>query len=271
MILADIHTHSSFSGDSDEPMENMVKEAISQNLKVLCITEHMDFDFPPNEIDPLNMFILDTDSYLKQLTLLKDKYRDSIELLFGVELGLQPHLAKRLSEYVKSYAFDFIIGSEHVTDRKDPYYPAFFEGRSEYDAYCSYFSDIITNLKSFNDFDTLGHMDYVVRYGPNTNLNYSYSRYSDYLDEILKLLITNEIGLEVNSGGYKYNLGEPNPCKDIIRRYKELGGEIITIGSDAHDTSRITSDFDKIETLLKSCGFNHYSIFKNRKVYNYKF
>lgn len=266
MITADIHTHTSFSGDSTEPMESMIEAAIKTGLTTICFTEHMDMDYPVCPQCPEGTFLLNTDAYHKCYLELADKYKSSdIDILFGVELGLQPHLAPIHSEYVKSYPFDFIIGSEHTTNKKDPYYPQFYEGRSEYDAYCEYFCDIMSNLNVFCNIDTLGHLDYVVRYGPNKNKNFTYSKYSDCIDSILRFLVGHGIGLEINSSGYKYNLGEPNPGRDILMRYRELGGEILTIGSDAHDISRLHADFDKVNDLAIDCGFKYYCVFKNRK------
>lgn len=268
MITADIHMHSSFSGDSNEPAENMIESAIKKGFKTICFTEHMDMDFPPNDEDKENIFLLDTDSYYSKFCDLKEKYtikNPDFNILFGVELGLQPHLASTHKDYIKDYPFDFIIGSEHTTNRKDPYYPSFFEGKSEYEAYTEYFTDIVTNIDAFSDFNSLGHLDYVVRYGPNKNNDYSYSKYSDVLDTILKRLIDNGIALEINTGGYKYGLGNPNPSGDILKRYKELGGELITVGSDAHDISRIGADFNLANDLLTNIGFKYYCVYKNRK------
>lgn len=281
MIRADFHLHSSFSGDSIEEMENHILTALTRGFNTLCITEHMDLDYPVSADTPKDLFKLDTDSYYHKYCELRDKYRPTdtlyntssshINLLFGVELGLQPHLASIHSEYISKYPFDFIIGSEHVTNGKDPYYPYFYEGRSEKEAYTEYFEDILTNLKAFDDIDTFGHLDYVVRYGPNKNKNYTYSEYADYIDPILEHLISKNIGLEVNSGGFKHQLNSPNPCIDIISRYKELGGSIITIGSDAHTADRIGADFDKIEKILYKCGFDYYCTFINRKPHFIKF
>lgn len=261
--------HTSFSGDSIEPMENMIETAYLRNLSAICITEHMDIDYPDSAESPGTIFLLDADAYYSKFTKLRDKYltlyNNELEILFGVELGLQPHLASKHTEFIAKYPFDFIIGSEHTTNRKDPYYPSFYEGRTEYESYCEYFEDIVRNLHVFSDFNSLGHLDYVVRYGPNKNKDFTYSKYSDLIDAILRLLIEKGIALEVNSSGYKYGLNNPNPCKEILLRYKELGGELLTIGSDAHDVSRIGADFAKVESLLQECDFKYYCYFKNRK------
>ena len=268
MIKADIHIHTSFSTDCAEPMENQIKQAIALGLDTLCFTEHMDKDYPSDpsrEISGKPEFWLDTDSYHDAYLEMKDKYKDRIRLLWGVELGLQPHLFEWCREYVSRYDFDFIIGSVHTIDRRDPYYPAFFEGRSEREAYEQYFEEMIEDINGFSDFDTLGHLDYVVRYGPNKNRDYSYEKYSDHIEPVLKLLIDKGIALEANSAGYRKGLGEPNPCKDVLLRYKELGGKLITIGSDAHTTSSMCNDFERLEALLLECGFRYHAVFEGRK------
>ena len=103
-----------------------------------------------------------------------------------------------------------------------------------------------------------------MRYGPNQNTYYSYQKYREIIDEILRSLIKKDIGLEINTGGYKYGLGVPNPYKDVILRYRELGGKIITLGSDAHDPQFLAYEFDRVYALLEECGYHSYYIFHNR-------
>lgn len=268
MIRSDIHLHTSFSSDCDEPMESQIEQAVSLGLTTLCFTEHMDKDYPSDphkEKSGRPEFYLDTDSYREHYLRMKEKYSGKIRLLFGVELGLQPHLSEWCADYVSRYDFDFIIGSVHTVDRRDPYYASFFEGRSEREAYEQYFEEALADIRGFSDFDTLGHLDYVVRYGPNRNSDYSYKEYSDHIDPILRLIIEKGIALEANSAGYRKGLGEPNPCKDVLIRYKELGGELVTIGSDAHRTGSMCSDFSRLEALLLECGFGYHAVFAGRK------
>lgn len=263
-VLSDYHLHSSFSGDSDAPMEAMIERAVSLGMKNMCFTEHMDIDYVYVKEEDTGMFDLNTDSYLFDLIKYKEKYADKINIYFGVELGLQSHLARDLSKYVKEYDFDFVIGSSHLCNRKDPYFPYFYEGRPEEEAYREYFSSILDNLKVFQNFDVYGHLDYVVRYGPNRDKNYSYEKYKDVLDSILQKLIDMEKGIEVNTGGVSYGLKELNPCTGVLKRYRELGGEIIAIGSDAHSPDRILKDFDRAADILKTCGYKYYTIFAKR-------
>ncbi len=180
-------------------------------------------------------------------------------------MGLQPHLVELNNAVTAKYPFDFVIGSSHVVHGVDPYYPVYYEGRTEDEGYREYFESILENVNTNADFDVYGHLDYVVRYGPNKNTNYSYKKYADIIDEILRILIVKGKGIEINTGGFKAGLGHPNPCEDILLRYKELGGEIITIGADAHVPEYVGYEFDKAMTILKNAGFRYYNVFTKRK------
>lgn len=263
-ITADFHMHSSYSGDSQTPMEQMILQAISLGMKQICFTEHQDFDYPPSEDIPADYFLVNTDAYLYDLLRFKEKYASQIQILFGIELGIQPHLTRELALYAKSFDFDFVIASSHVCGGRDPYYPSFYEGRTQKEAYLEYFVATLENIKKFKNFDVYGHLDYVVRYGPNKDAGYTFEAYQDILDKILKLLLENEKGLEINTGGLKYGLKETNPSTAILKRYRQLGGEIITIGSDAHVPEYIGYEFQKAADILKECGFSYYTTFQNR-------
>ena len=257
MITADLHVHTSFSTDSEESLDNAVSAAIAAGLKTLCITEHMDMDYPTGE------FQLDTSAYRQALFSIKERYSDRIELLFGVELGLMDYLAPRLYEYAKAYDFDFIIGSSHLVDGIDPYYPGYFDKLGDKEGIRRYLQSILDNIAAFDDFDVYGHLDYVVRYSDAKT--YLPSEYADMIDEILKKLIAMGKGIELNTAGLKYGLGWAHPHPEVLRRYRELGGEIITVGSDGHRAEHIAYDFDKATEILKDAGFAYRAIFRNRK------
>lgn len=263
-ILADFHLHSSFSGDSETPMEDIVRAAIGKGLKQICFTEHMDLDFPEKFLPIPGTFELNTDSYLYELLQIREKYRSEINVLFGVELGMQPDSARKNSIYVKEHDFDFVIASSHLVHGVDPYFPVFYEGRSEHEAYLEYFESILENIKKFQNFDVYGHLDYVVRYGPNKDENYRYEDYKDIIDEILKALLKEEKGIEINTAGLTKGLKDVHPCTAIIKRYRELGGEVITIGSDSHVPDTVGAHFEKTAELLKDCGFKYYCVFEKR-------
>ena len=260
-IFYDCHLHSSFSADSETPAEAMIQRAISIGLSGMCFTEHLDTDCPPEGPD----FCLDLPAYFEKLSALRERFRDVIDIRIGLEFGIQPQCTKLLPALAAQYPFDFIIASQHFIDGQDPYYPSFFEGACEETCYIRYFDEIRENLDRYSNFDTLGHLDYIVRYGPNRNREYTYRRYADHIDPILHRLIDRGKCLELNTGGLKYGLGEPNPCREVLKRYHDLGGELITIGSDAHAPEHIAYDFATAEAILKEIGFRYYTVFRERK------
>ncbi|WP_167959322.1 histidinol-phosphatase HisJ family protein [Anaerosporobacter faecicola] len=262
MIQSDYHMHSSFSDDSEATMDSMIQRSIELGLHTICFTDHMDLDFP---IEFGGGFIFNTEIYVERLAALREKYADKINILCGVEYGLRPYLKDAFHHLTEVNTFDFIIGSSHLVGKIDPYQPSYWEGITEEQGITKYLEAIYANVKTFDDFDVYGHIDYAVRYAPNRNKNYSYEKYADLIDAIFTTLIQKGKGIEVNTAGYKYGLGHPHPQTDLLKRYKELGGELITIGSDAHKPEHIGYDFVKAEDLLKSLGYSYYTIYQNRK------
>ncbi len=277
-MLWDTHMHTHFSGDSEADPKDMIRAAKALGLSGICFTDHLDLDFP----DEPELFLMDVDQYIEEMNTFVSHAQGSqrsvgvsgcaqgdttrsLEVCIGIELGLQPHLAEKHRELTASHPFDFIIGSSHVVHGKDPYYPAFYQNKVEDEAYAEYFSSILENIAVFDDFDVYGHLDYVVRYGPNKNKFYSYEKFADIIDEILRALIAKGKGIELNTAGFKYGLGHPNPTEAVIKRYRELGGEIITIGSDAHAPEHVGYDFAKVPGILTDAGFRYFTVYKNRK------
>ena len=260
-MYIDCHVHTCFSGDSHTPVEEQIRRAISLGMPALCITDHQDFDFPPEAGD----FTFDTEAYFKELSALKERFRGQIELLIGVELGLQTGIPTDLKAYSEAWPFDYVIGSTHVCQGMDPYFPEFYAGRSEKEAYRAYFEAELENLKSLDCFDAAGHLDYVVRYGPRKNADYRCEDYLELFDEMLKLLILRGKGLECNTGGFKAGLGHPHPTEQLLRRYRELGGELVTLGSDTHAPEHLGHSFELLKDLLSACGFRYYAVYKERK------
>ncbi len=266
-MIADCHMHTQFSTDSDARPEEMIEQAIRLGMTELCITDHYDMDYPESLETGEREFQLDTAAYEQNIRRLQEQYRGRIKLRFGVELGLQLHLKERMQRYVSQWPFDFVIGSMHLLNGKDPYYKELFQDMTDGELYRAYFKATAENLKNFHQFQSLGHLDYVTRYGKTASMGYDCGCYREELDEILKLLLEYEIALEVNTGGLKYGLGRTNPHRDIIRRYRELGGERITIGSDAHEPRHVAYGFDAAAELLRSLGYRYYTVFEDRRPY----
>ena len=260
-IFSDCHMHTSFSGDSDTPPEEMIKRAIDLGLPHICITDHEDHDYVYDGVD----FTFDTKEYFRVLQELREKYRSKISIGIGVEIGLEPQWGSYYDEYVKAEKFDFVIGSVHLIGGEDPYDRTIFKDKSDEEVYRQTFIETLKDIQVTHEFDVLGHMDYVVRYGSYREQDYTYNKFADEIDEILKFLIHQGKGLELNTAGFKYGLPFAHPLPDILKRYRELGGEIITIGADAHKPDHIAYDFSKVKGILRNCGFKYYTEFLERK------
>lgn len=271
MIQADMHMHTWFSTDSEACPRDMADEAVRKGLKTICFTDHFDKD----DLEWGEEGIFDVDAYFVEMQKLQEEYAGKLNIRIGIELGLRTYLKDYYEELTKKYPFDFVIGSVHNVPYKkdaggnilytDPAAEKLFTDRTDKEAYRLMMETTLENVRTSDCFQTLGHLDYVVRYGKSREKEYSYTDYADIIDEILKLLIEKEKGLEVNSAGLKYGLPFAHPHPDVLKRYRELGGEIITIGADAHKPEHIAYDFAKAEEILKSCGFKYYTEFFEQK------
>lgn len=257
-MKSDFHMHTNFSTDASTPPQEMVQEAIRKGLKRICITDHMDKDYS----DEGTQFVFCPEQYFSVMKELQEKYSSQIDVRIGVEMGLQPHLKTFINDYVSKYTFDFIIGSVHLIDGKDPHFQVENFSTTK-KIYQRGFEQILECVQKNMDFDVLGHMDYVVRYGKEES--YFYQEYKEVTDQILYSLISQGKGIELNTAGLKYGLTFAHPHPQILKRYKELGGEIITIGSDAHEPKHIAYQFDRAKEILIGCGFKYYTEFKGRK------
>lgn len=258
-MYADQHVHTSFSGDSDTSPEDQLEKAIALGMDRICFTDHHDHGVV-SEID----FELDIPRYLEKMSCLSESYAGRIRVLCGIELGLQEHISGYLQKLTEDYPFDLIIGSVHFVDGLDPYYPEYFEKWGN-DAYSLYFDTVLRCIGQIKCYDSLGHLDYIARYGGKHGLSYSYAGYADLIDPILRRVIDDGKALECNTGGLSRGLCEPNPCYDILKRYRQMGGELITIGSDAHSPDTLGCSFESTGQCLKEIGFKYYTVYSNRK------
>ena len=270
MVYYDSHVHTAFSTDSDTQMEQMVLQGIQNGLHGLTFTDHMDYHFPQNgnwdagESHP--PFTFDLDAYFPQVKKLQEKYKDTIQIYCGVEIGMKEDAYGENVLLSQREQLDYCIGSTHLVHDMDPYDRQYWDAYDEKAGIEIYFEETLKNLKAKDiHIDTLGHLDYIVRYSPSGYRMYSYQMFADIIDEILRLIIDREISLEVNTAGYKNGGPMPNPNEDIIRRYRELGGERITFGSDAHETEQLCSRFHDAETIVRNAGFDYYVTFVHHK------
>ena len=259
-MRADVHMHCGFSNDSETRPEDMVESAIAKGLSVICFTDHYDKD----NLDWGDEAIFDVESYFQKMIELQEEYRDQIDIRIGAEIGMQPYLAEYYQNFIAQHPFDFVIGSVHSVLEHDVALD-FFQKHSDPEGYKIYFEEMLQDVQKIKSYDVLGHLDYIVRYSNQGSKGFDLNDYMDIIEEILKQVIAHGKGIEMNMSGLKYGLGAPHPQTEIIKRYRELGGEIITVGADGHIPEHIAYDYHLADDILKSCGFKYYTEFKGRK------
>jgi histidinol-phosphatase (PHP family) len=244
--------HANFSTDSKMRIEEVL--AKSKELNIGCIiTEHIDFNFPrPGE------FIFDFGEYFNAY----NKYRGD-KLLLGVELGMKDDCILENKEAAANQPFDYVIGSIHMVNNTDLYYEAIYKGRSKNEVYAEYFDCMLRNIKNHTFVDCLGHIDYIARYARYEDKELYYREYSAVIDEILKEIISSGVILELNTRRLADKSAVINLI-DIYKRYRELGGLTVTVGSDAHNMQDIGKNLNTALELAKVCDLKPV-YFKNRK------
>lgn len=251
--MFDYHMHSHFSADCSISMEDMVVGAIQKGLTEICFTEHIDYDYPDETI----IFDFDLGEYAKTLSHLQQKYDGKIILKKGIEIGVQPHLLEKYEALMLGETFDFTICSMHTTDKKSLHYKEIFIDRTTEEAYQLYYDELFTCIKSFKQFNVLGHVDLIKRYSDKQPT----AHFHDELAAIFNEIIPAGKGIELNTSGVRYGLSHAMPSDDVLKLYKQCGGEIITLGSDAHRVSDLAFQFKESLELLQSLDFKYLATF----------
>lgn len=255
--MFDYHIHSDFSADCDTNMEKTIEKAIEIGLKEICFTEHIDYEYPDKDW----IFEFDLDAYDMKIKEMQEKYQDKIRIKKGVEIGVQPYLLNRYENLMKKHSFDFVICSMHATDKKDLHSGDFFVGRTVDEAYQLYYVELLDCVKRYKEFSILGHIDLVKRYTKEQSKH----NFHDLIKEIFEEIIPAGKGIELNTSGYRYGLEQGMPSMDILQLYKDLGGEIVTLGSDSHVESTLAYRFKESLELLQSIGFKYIATFDEGK------
>ena len=256
MNLLDNHVHTTFSSDGKDSMETAIRKAIDIGVNHLTFTDHMEFHN--------DKFSIDFDKYCNAISGYKEKYKKYINIYTGIEVGYQKYIKDEIDKVLNSYPFDFVLCSTHTIDKIDVPDKKFFEGYTKEEAYRRYFESILETVSSFENYNVYGHLDYVIRYGDFENNRVIYNDYKDVLDAILRHIIYSDKGIEVNTSGYRYGIKAMHPNTNILRRYKELGGEIITVGSDSHKASDICKDFYKAYEIFQYLDYKYVCMFTER-------
>lgn len=242
-------------------MEDAVKRSINLGIKGLAFTDHFDVDAPGDN----NRFNFDPHKQQSRIDELRLRF-PSFEILKGIELGLQAGSLDKANTLAGSHNFDTIIASIHFVDGEDPYHGDFYSRNSPKEAYKKYILNMYECVNNFRNFDILGHFDYIVRYSPYKEKSLSMKEYGDELDSVLRVLASGGKALEINTNTYRERGGRtPVLDKSVLIRFRELGGEFVSMGSDAHDLERIGENFEPFTAFVKHCGFGYITHFKGRK------
>ena len=255
--MYDFHLHSNVSFDSTELPEEILRAAEQNRLKEICFTDHYDY----NSEREGKHYLFNKEDYMLAYKPLKSQ---KVKIRMGVEFGLTTWNQNELNNFVHDANLDFVIGSIHFVDGYDPYYKEFWEGIDFKTAIDKYMLQTLECVKKHDNYDVLGHLTYVCKssYNP-TATNISYSEITDITDEILKIIIKKGKGIEVNTSGVD-RVGDFLPSLEYVRRFRELGGEIITVGSDAHDRTRVGQYINEALDMIKEI-FPYVCTFEERK------
>lgn len=255
----DYHTHSSFSDDSDTPLADMLEQALKCGIREIAVTDHFDPGYP----DPEFPFELDFDTYHKTLEAYQPVYaKRGLRIARGIEIGIQHDQLERCRQAATAYDYDYIIGSFHCAMSEPLYQGHFYDGKTAKEAFRDYFRYMYDNLKVYKEYCNIGHMNLVARYADATA---DFRDYGDIVEEILKMIIADGKGIELNTSSFRYKMDCTCPSEEILRMYRELGGEILTIGSDAHTPDKLTDHFDYAVEYLQSLGFKYLASFASRR------
>jgi len=259
--VIDSHVHSNFSADSQMPLDLGCVHAMQQGLGGLVFTDHLDIDHPSKKFN----FSVDFEKRAQAIELYKKTIPANFKLLQGVEIGFQSHIVEQMWPAIASYNLDFVLCSVHVLDQRDFWDQSYYIGKTKQQAFERYLQAIYDSVISFEHFDVIAHIGYMCRYVPYDDKTLHYHDHADILDAIFTSLIERGKGIEVNTSGLYYRIDPTIPNMQLLQRYKELGGEIITIGSDSHDHTHIGRNFDGALELLRTLGFSYITYFEKRK------
>ena len=247
--MIDYHMHSTVSFDGQAAPEEMARAAAQAGLKEICFTDHVDYD----PLGQLGVMAFDTAVYNAAYD---DLEVPGLKIRRGMEFGLTHNNREQFREDLKRRPFDFVLGSIHFVDDLDVYFKEFWQGKTVFEAERRYLEATLDCVQIHDDFDVLAHLTYIGKsrshHAPRT---VPYAEHRELLDEILRVLARKGKGLEMNTSGMD-RCGGFLPTADYFRRFKELGGEIVTVGSDAHDSQRVGQySFEACEILKDIFGY----------------
>lgn len=283
-MYADYHVHTEYSDDSLYPMEEVVKDAFRLGLDEICFTDHVDYGIKPDwdgpepivwrrggsgEPDKIPLANVDYPRYEAEIRKLQEKYRGQITLRMGLEFGMQVHTIPLYEKLFARYPFDFILLSVHQVEDKEFWNQDFQRGRTREEFNRRYYEELLALVRRYRHYSVLAHPDLIARYdsaGP-----WPFEKLRPILTEILKTVIADGKGIEVNTSCHRYGLKDLTPSRDILRLYRELGGTVLTIGSDSHKKEHLGAFIRETMDELKEMGFEQFCTFEGMKPVFHRF
>ena len=257
MYYSDYHTHSQLSPDSDAPLEQMAQAAVDAGLDELCVTDHCDL---------LNIHgsLVSHYDWLPAVAQYQEtaaKFGGKLNLKLGLELGMA-HLNPAVAQAIISHPeVDFGLGSVHnqcpENGGGDFYYLDFPDAETCYAALDDYFASVAV-LAATPYYDVLSHIIYLLRY---MDIPVSLEGYYDRIRSILRTAVENGRGMEVNT----YRGRTVAEWEPVLALYKDCGGEILTVGSDAHDPGGVGKGIREAMELIAHCGFRYICTYDKHK------
>ncbi|MDE7071640.1 MAG: histidinol-phosphatase HisJ family protein, partial [Clostridia bacterium] len=253
--MFDTHTHCRHSHDSKVDPRDMIEKAISMGMDYIAFTDHFDGDltFLP-EFDYIPQIQLKR--HFDEIENLQEEYKDKIYVGVGIECGYMKEANELYQAKLSPYSTDIIINSIHTIEYEDCYMPSYFTKRTKEQAYGAYLKAVRESLDCPYHYDSVGHIGYVVRKSIYEDKSLEYKDFADIIDEILKTIIAKGKALEINSQSKGTGL-DFLPSTQILLRYKELGGELLTFGSDTHTCERLGEKYSLVAEWLKANGFKN--------------
>ena len=269
-MRADYHVHSEYSDDSIYKIEDIIKDAIEKGLDEICITDHVDYgikdDWDSGKKLPIRdgktLANVDYPKFFDEITQLKEKYKGQIIIKKGMEFGVQTHTIENYERLFETYPYDFIILSIHQVNNKEFWNNEYQQGKTEQELYHDYYEEMYNVVQNYHNYSVLGHMDLICRYDYKDGYP-AFKNHKEQIEKILKYIIKDGKGIELNTSSKHYGLNDLTPSRDILKLYKQLGGTILTIGSDTHVPNQLNAYIDEAKVELKKLGFTKFCTFEN--------
>ena len=260
MYLVDYHTHTRCSPDSTAPLADMVSAAREAGLRELCTTDHCDLQ----QEDGSSLASWDWTPIVEQWKEVSSQPQTDFRLLLGLELGGAHTDPQRAQALLSGAPLDFVIGSVHnlspTAGGRDFFFLDFQEEKAARQALDDYFESLLA-LAPLPCYDTLGHILYPLRYiNGRSGHHMTLEPWQESLDQVLRTVIQTGRSIEVNT----HNGREVEPWRPILTRYRQLGGEQVTLGSDAHKPQNVGKGLQQAAELLKETGFRWVTLYRQR-------